>query len=92
VSGVLIIVWLCAAIAVGVFAAMIFSIATFGRPLRDGPPASASPKATEILWALIPIAIVLATAIPALRTFVFVGDQKAGSVIAALTPHSKTSP
>jgi heme/copper-type cytochrome/quinol oxidase subunit 2 len=30
-----------------------------------------SGKATEILWALIPIAIVLATAIPAVRTILF---------------------
>jgi heme/copper-type cytochrome/quinol oxidase subunit 2 len=69
-NGVLIIVWLCAAIAVLVFAAMIVSIVTFGRPLRDCPPASVSGKATEILWALIPIAIVLAAAMPALRTIV----------------------
>jgi heme/copper-type cytochrome/quinol oxidase subunit 2 len=68
VNGVLITVWLCAAIAVAVFATMIVSIATFGRPLRDCPPASESRKATEILWALIPIAIVLAAAAPALRT------------------------
>jgi heme/copper-type cytochrome/quinol oxidase subunit 2 len=73
VNGVLIIVWLCAAIAVAVFATMIGAIITFRRPLRDCPPASVSGKATEILWALIPIAIVLATAIPAVRTIVFAG-------------------
>jgi cytochrome c oxidase subunit 2 len=73
VNGVLIIVWLCAAIAVAVFAAMIVSIVTFGGSLRDCPPTSVSGKATEILWSLIPIAIVIATAIPALRTIVFVG-------------------
>jgi heme/copper-type cytochrome/quinol oxidase subunit 2 len=73
VNGVLIIVWLCAAIAVAVFATMIVSTVTFGRALRDCPPTSVSSKATEILWALIPIAIVLAAATPALRTIVFVG-------------------
>ena len=72
-NGVLIIVWLCAAIAVAVFATMIGAIITFRRPLRDCPPTSVSGKATEILWALIPIAIVLATAIPAVRTIVFAG-------------------
>jgi heme/copper-type cytochrome/quinol oxidase subunit 2 len=82
VNGVLIVVWLCAAIAVAVFAAMIGSIATFGRPLSDCSRTTASGKTTEILWALIPIAIVLATAIPALRTFVFVGDHGASNVIA----------
>jgi heme/copper-type cytochrome/quinol oxidase subunit 2 len=68
VNGVPIVVWLCAAIAVAVFATMIVSIATFGGSLRDSLPASASSKAAEIFWALIPIVIVLAAAIPALRT------------------------
>jgi heme/copper-type cytochrome/quinol oxidase subunit 2 len=68
VSGTLTVVWLCAAIAAAVFAAMIVSTVTFGRSLRDRPPASVSGKATEIIWALIPIAIVLAAAAPALRT------------------------
>jgi cytochrome c oxidase subunit 2 len=70
VNGVLITVWLCAAIGVVVFAAMIGSIVTFRRSIRDRPTTSASSQATEILWALIPIAIVLATAIPAMRTIV----------------------
>ena len=69
-NGVLVVVWLCAAIAVAVFAAMIVSIVTFRGSLRDCPPTSASAQAAEILWALIPIAIVLATAIPAMRTLV----------------------
>ena len=60
--------WVCAAIAVVVFAAMIGSIITFPKPLRDCPPLSVPSKAAEILWALIPIAIVLATAIPAMST------------------------
>jgi cytochrome c oxidase subunit 2 len=70
VNGALITVWVCAAIGVAVFAAMIVSIVTFRRSLRNCPPTSASSQATEILWALIPIAIVLATAIPAMRTIV----------------------
>ena len=60
-NGVLITVWLCAAIGVAIFAAMIASIVTFRRSLRDCPPASLSSKAAEILWALIPIAIALGT-------------------------------
>ena len=69
-NGALIIVWLCAAAAVAVFAAMMISIATFGGRSGDGPRASAQQKAAEMLWALIPIAIVLAAAMPALRTTV----------------------
>ena len=74
-NGVLIIIWLCAAIAVAVFATMIVSIVTFGRSLRDSAPTSVSGKATEILWALVPIAIVLAAAIPAMKTIVLGGGD-----------------
>jgi cytochrome c oxidase subunit 2 len=70
VNGVLITVWLCAAIGVAVFATMIVSIVTFRRSLRNSASTSTSTQATEILWALIPIAIVLATAIPAMRMIV----------------------
>jgi heme/copper-type cytochrome/quinol oxidase subunit 2 len=73
VNGVLIIVWLCAAIAAAVFAAMIVSIVTFRSSLDECPPTSVAGKVSEILWALIPIAIVLAAAIPAVRTIVFAG-------------------
>ena len=72
-SGTLITVWLCAAVAAAVFAAMMISIATFGRPSGDCP-APGSGKAAEILWALIPIVIALAAATPALRTTVFAGS------------------
>jgi heme/copper-type cytochrome/quinol oxidase subunit 2 len=77
VSATLIIVWLCAASAALVFVAMIVSIVRFGRPFSDCPPASVSGKATEILWALIPIAIVLAAAMPALRTIVSPASHEA---------------
>jgi cytochrome c oxidase subunit II len=70
VNGVLITLWLCAAIGVAIFAAMIVSIVTYRRSLRDCPPTFTSSQATEILWALIPIAIVLAAAIPVMRTIV----------------------
>ena len=75
-NGVLMVVWLCAAIAIAVFATMIASVIAFRR-LSDGPPASVSSKAAEILWALIPIAIVLAAAMPALRTIAIVGGGEA---------------
>jgi heme/copper-type cytochrome/quinol oxidase subunit 2 len=75
VNGMLIIVWLCAAIAAAVFVTMIVSISTFRTPIRDCPWTSVLSKATEILWALVPIAIVLAAAMPALRTIVLVAER-----------------
>jgi heme/copper-type cytochrome/quinol oxidase subunit 2 len=71
VNGPLIIAWLCAAAAGAVFAAMMISIATFGRRSDDCPPASAHQKAAEMLWALIPILIVFAAAMPAFKSMAF---------------------
>jgi heme/copper-type cytochrome/quinol oxidase subunit 2 len=87
----------CAAIAVAVFAMMLASIITFRTSLRDCPWTSVSSKATEILWALIPIAIVLATAMPALRMIVL-ADGRGGSwhsshqfIVFAERPHGSES-
>jgi heme/copper-type cytochrome/quinol oxidase subunit 2 len=82
-NGAPIIAWLCAAAAIAVFAAMMISIATFGGRSGDRPPASASDKATEMLWALIPIAIVLAAAMPAFKTIAFAGHGDVAQLAAA---------
>jgi heme/copper-type cytochrome/quinol oxidase subunit 2 len=72
-----ILAWACAAIGIAVFAAMIGSVVAFDRS-HHGEPAGGSGKAAEILWALIPIAIVLAAAAPALRMITFgVGGETA---------------
>lgn len=57
------VLWACAIASFGVFAVMLHSIATFRRestPRRMG--------SAEILWALIPIIIVVAMAAPAIGT------------------------
>jgi cytochrome c oxidase subunit II len=74
VNGARIIVWLCAAIAVAVFATMIYSIIAFHKSL-DRPTTFVYGQAAEIVWALIPIAILLGIAIPSIRTLLFVDDR-----------------
>ncbi|HEX4970431.1 MAG TPA: hypothetical protein VFV69_05200 [Steroidobacteraceae bacterium] len=54
------ILWICAFVAAAVFAVMIHSIATFRR--ASGPSAW-----REILWAIVPIFIMVSTALPAVR-------------------------
>lgn len=61
------ILWTCILIAVLVFGVMIYSIATFSAA-SDGTPANFRPRALiEVMWALIPIAIVIGAALPAAR-------------------------
>lgn len=56
------ILWICAFVAAAVFAVMIHSIATFRRGSLGRPSAFA-----EIIWAIVPIFIMVSTALPAVR-------------------------
>ena len=55
--------WICAAVAAVVFGVMLHSVATFRRGAAD-----AGRRLAEILWAIVPIAIMAASAMPAMRT------------------------
>jgi len=56
------VLWTCAFVVAAVFAVMIHSIATFRRA------AGARPNALrEIFWAIVPIFIMVSTALPAVR-------------------------
>jgi heme/copper-type cytochrome/quinol oxidase subunit 2 len=62
------ILWLCALVVVGVFAVMIHSIATFRRAVEPGARADRQQRAwAEIIWAIVPIFIMVSTALPAVR-------------------------
>lgn len=54
--------WLCVFAAMAVFATILYSIATF----RSGN-ATARHSLREFIWAVVPIAIVIAAALPALN-------------------------
>jgi heme/copper-type cytochrome/quinol oxidase subunit 2 len=56
------VLWICAFVVAGVFAVMIHSIATFRRAAGARPNAVA-----EIFWAIVPIFIMVSTALPAVR-------------------------
>ncbi|HJY42566.1 MAG TPA: hypothetical protein VJ303_15045 [Steroidobacteraceae bacterium] len=67
------ILWICGFVAAAVFAVMIHSIATFRR--TSGPSAW-----REILWAIVPIFIMVSTALPAVR---MLASQHATSTVQA---------
>ncbi|MFO1405968.1 MAG: cytochrome c oxidase subunit II [Steroidobacteraceae bacterium] len=71
----MLILWICVAIAVAVFGAMIYSIATF-RKSKGAVPANFdhSTKA-EIVWTIIPVLILVGMAIPAAETLVKIDDS-----------------
>ena len=75
------ILWTCAFVVAGVFAVMIHSIATFRRATGSRPNAVA-----EIFWAIVPIFIMVSTALPAVR---MLASQQATSTVQAYNADRK---
>jgi len=69
------VLWFGAFVVAVVFAVMIHSIATFRRAAGTRPSAVA-----EILWAIVPIFIMVSTALPAVR---MLASQHATSAVQA---------
>jgi cytochrome c oxidase subunit II len=58
--------WVCAAVAVAIFGAILHSVATFRSDAeRTGPYKRRT--LIEVVWALVPILIVIAAAVPSFR-------------------------
>ena len=67
--------WICVIIAVIVFGAMIFSIVTYRKSKGAVPDVTLVHNTTvELLWTAIPVAILVAMAIPAAKTLVQIED------------------
>ena len=67
--------WICVVIAVIVFGAMIFSIVTYRKSQGAVPDVTLVHNTTvELLWTAIPVAILVAMAIPAAKTLVEIED------------------
>jgi len=73
----MLIFWVCVAIGVVVFAVMIYSIVTFRR--SAGAVADTTMvhnTKVEIVWTIVPVAILIAMAVPAARTLVQIEDLR----------------
>jgi len=66
-------VWVCTAAAMLVFVAIIYSIGAFRPP---GATKSHARNARELIWATVPIAIVVAAATPAMIDFAPLVDNR----------------
>lgn len=73
--------WICVAIAVGVFTVMAWSI-LFHRKSVGAKAANFHESTTvEIIWTLIPFAILIGIAIPATKTLIYLEDAKTNADI-----------
>ena len=75
------ILWICGFVAATVFAVMIHSIATFRRGNGGQPSLGQTTALAEILWAIVPIFIMVSTALPAVR---MLASQHTTSTVQAL--------
>ncbi len=73
----MLIFWVCVAIGVVVFGVMIYSIFSFRRDKGAVPDTTMVHNTkVEIIWTIIPVAILIAMAIPAARTLVQIEDLR----------------
>ena len=62
-----IVLWICAVLAMAVLSAIVYSVAVFRHADAQKSVASKHSRNRELFWALVPMAIVIAAAAPAVR-------------------------
>jgi cytochrome c oxidase subunit 2 len=81
----MLILWICVAIAVAVFAVMIYSIATFRKSKGAVPATFDHNTKAEVIWTVIPVLILVGMAIPAARTLVKIDDMRGSELTVKAT-------
>jgi cytochrome c oxidase subunit II len=81
----MLIMWVCVIIAVVVFGAMIYSIVKF-RHSKGAVPANFDHSTrAEVIWTLIPIAILVGMAVPAAETLIKIEDTRDSDLTVKVT-------
>jgi cytochrome c oxidase subunit II len=79
------ILWICVAIAVVVFGAMIYSILKFRQSQGAVPAKFDHSTQAEIIWTIIPVVILVGMAIPAAATLVKIEDTRDSKLTVKVT-------
>lgn len=81
----MLILWICVLIGVGVYTAMVVAIVKF-RKSKGAQPATFTHNTTaEIIWTIIPAAILVAMAVPAAETLIRMEDTRGSEVTIKVT-------
>jgi cytochrome c oxidase subunit 2 len=81
----MLVLWICVAIGAGVYAAMIAAIIKF-RKSKGAVPAKFTHNATiEVVWTVIPAAILVAMAVPAAETLIRMEDTRESGLTIKVT-------
>ena len=81
----MLILWICVAIAVAVFAVMIYSIATFRKSKGAVPATFDHNTKAEVIWTVIPVLILVGMAVPAAQTLVKIDDTRGSELTVKVT-------
>lgn len=77
--------WVCVAIGVIVFSAMFYSIFRHRRSLGANAASFHESTAVEVLWTLVPLAILVSMAVPATRLLIAMEDTSASDMTIKVT-------
>jgi cytochrome c oxidase subunit II len=81
----MLILWICVIIAVAVFGAMFYSIIKFRHSQGAVPATFDHSTRAEIIWTIIPVAILIGMAIPAAATLVKIEDTRGSELTVKVT-------
>lgn len=81
----MLILWVCTIIGIGVYGAMVYAIVNF-RKSKGAVPAKFTHNGTaEIIWTIIPAAILVAMAVPAAETLIRMEDTRGSELTIKVT-------
>ncbi len=81
----MLVLWICAVIALGVYGAMVYAIVKF-RKSNGAEPATFTHNTTvEVIWTVIPAVILVVMAIPAAETLVRLEDTRNSEITIKIT-------
>ena len=72
----MLVLWVCTVIAIGVYAAMVYAIVKFRKSAGAKPAKFSHNTTVEVVWTVIPAAILVALAIPAAGTLIRMNDTR----------------
>ena len=81
----MLILWVCVIIAVAVFGAMIYSIVKFRHSQGAVPASFDHSTRAEVIWTIIPIAILVGMAVPAAETLIKIEDTRGSDITIKVT-------
>jgi len=73
------VLWICVGLAAAVFAVMLYSIAAFRQPPGPRLAQYRHSKLVEVLWAIVPIVILVGMAAPAVKALVWIDPAGASA-------------